>query len=448
MVFVFFFSKNEFGTTLPVELQRVVDILSIKYTKLKGTKTNHQTDFEKYGNWDQSTIGVNLGAEIMFIYDYDNTASYRRSDFVREGGKYGYVRGQHLDDLMRIFGPYMTNGTKYKGDVVTEQWVVDKYETQNIIIKLKDKLRVGIDEMYVLCEDSSSNYSVVEVRAQNFLEQTTYDVELLDNKYVITNPGSADHSGFDEDRRHNEIMSDASISDELISFDDGLLTVMSALEHLNPTLILYRDRTYKFKIDSMGDGIEIVPDLGEDARLTGFVSGQGTEIGTIILRTDEDEIHGPIPEKIYYRSVNDRSKSGMIIIKDVNDVDGYSTEFRGVTAYNIDITYNSRDQLQRLGWGVDIPDGANAWQFYSLYEYNPTANTEQYHVGNVIDWTSSTASLRDAQDGGRTTIEYDQVETFGDWSADGAIADIVIEKTLRDGLSLFDGLDPVGDHYK
>jgi hypothetical protein len=469
------YKLTEFGTTLPVELQRVVDILSIKYTKLKGTKTNYQTDFEKYGNWDQSTIGVNLGAEIMFIYEYDKTISYKRSDFVRHDGKYyqaisptlpdtppvseetddnwrywpdGYVRGQHLDDLKRIFGPYMANGTKYKGDVVTNQWIVDKYETQNIIIKLKDKLRVGIDEMYVLCEDSSSVYSVVEVRAQNFLEQTTYDVDLLDNKYVITNPGSADQSGFDEDRRHNEIMSDVSISDELISFDDGLLTVMSALEHQNPTLILYRNRTYKFKIDSMGDGVEIVPELGGEDRLTGFVAGQGTELGTIILRTDDDEIHGPIPETIYYRSVNDRSKSGMIIIKDVNDVDGYSTEFRGVTAYNIDITYNSRDQLQRLGWGVDIPDGANAWQFYSLYEYNPTANAEQYHVGNVIDWTSSTASLRDEHDGGRTTIEYDQVETFGDWSADGAIADIVIEKTLRDGLSLFDGLDPVGDHYK
>ena len=467
---------TEFGTTLPAELQRVVDILSIKYTKLKGTKTNYQTDFEKYGNWDQNTIGVNLGAEIMFIYEYDETRTYNRSDFVRYNNKYyqavadvhpgnppvgeetdehwrywpdGHVRGQHLDDLMRIFGTYITNGTKYNGEDVTREWVINKYETQGIIIKLKDKLRVSIDEMYVLCEDSSSNYSVVEVRAQNFLEQTTYDVDLLSDKYVITNPGSGDHSGFDEDRRHNEIVTDITVADELISIgDDGLITVMSALEHQNPTLILYRNRTYKFKIDSMGDGVEIVPDLSQDSRLTGFVSGQGTELGTIILRTDDDEIHGPIPDKIFYRSVNDNTKSGMIIIKDVDDVDGYSTEFRGVTAYNIDISYNSRDQLQRLGWGVDIPDGANAWQFYSLFEYNPVANTEQYHVGNVIDWTSSTPELRESYDNGRTTIEYDQVEKYGDWATDGEIADIVIEKTLRDGLSLFDGLDPIRDHYK
>lgn len=469
------YKLTEFGTTLPVELQRVVDILSINYTRLKGAKTNYQTDFEKYGNWDQNTIGVNLGAEIMFINDYDGDRSYNRTDFVKYDGEFyqavsdvspdnppkgretdenwrhwvdGHVRGQHLDELYRIFNTHITTGKKFKGELVTNEWLLNKYKQQNIMIKLVDKLRVAIDEQYVLCEDATSKYSVVEIRAQNFLEQTTYDIESTGDEFVVMNPGSANQSGFDETRRHNEILSDMTPADELIGIDNGLLTVMSALEHQNPTLILYRNRTYKFRVDSVGHGVEIVPELGGDERLIGFVSGQGTELGNLMLRTDDDEIHGPIPEKIYYRSVNDHTRSGMIIIKHVDDIVDYSTEFKGVTAYNIDITYNSRDQLQRLGWGVDIPDGANAWQFYSLYEYNPTSNPDQYHISNVIDWSNTSPELRTTGDEGRTTITYDQVEQFGDWADDGAIADIVIEKTLREGLSLFDGLDPVDGHYK
>ena len=188
------------------------------------------------------------------------------------------------------------------------------------IYKKQLKLKVKIDEQYVLLEDASDKYSLVEVRAQNFLEQTRYNIDLLDDQFVIMQPGSADHSGFDETRRHNEIISDVGIDDELLGFDGGILTVMSALKHQNPTLLLYRDRTYKFHVDSVGDGIEIVTDLGEDSRLVGFVQGQGTELGNIILRTDDDEIHGPVPEKLYYRSVNDHSKSGMIIVKAVDDL--------------------------------------------------------------------------------------------------------------------------------
>ena len=181
-----------------------------------------------------NTIGVNLGAEIMFINDYDGDRSYNRTDFVKYDGEFyqavsdvspdnppkgretdenwrhwvdGHVRGQHLDELYRIFNTHIKTGKKFKGELVTNEWLLNKYKQQNIMIKLVDKLRVAIDEQYVLCEDASSKYSVVEIRAQNFLEQTTYDIESTGDEFVVMNPGSAAQSGFDETRRHNEILS-------------------------------------------------------------------------------------------------------------------------------------------------------------------------------------------------------------------------------------------------
>ena len=278
-----------------------------------------------------------------------------------------------------------------------------------------------------------------------------YRINLIDNEFIISNPLSADQSGFETERRQNEMMVNIAITDELITLDgENTITVMGALTHQNPTIVLYKNRTYKFIVDSVGHGIEIVDGLGEDAtRLEGFVSGQGTEIGNIMLRTDTDEIHGEIPDVIYYRSVNDPLKTGKILVKDITHVEHYSTEFKGVTAYNIDISYNTRDQLQRLGWGVDIPDGANAWQYYTIYEYLSAENTEQEYVSNIIKWNDDQDQVLDLEGTteGVTTIDYDYVKKYSDWSRDGGVSDIVIEKTLREGLGLFDGIDAIDRNY-
>ena len=105
--------------------------------------------------------------------------------------------------------------------------------------------------------------------------------------------------------------------------------------------------------------------------------------------------------------------------------------------------------MQRLGWGVDIPDGANAWQYYTIYEYLSSANPDQEYVSNVIKWPEEEEDVigLPGQDNGKTTIDFDYVKKYDDWSRDGGVTDIVIEKTLREGLGLFDGIDAVGENY-
>lgn len=464
----------EFGTDIPAEMQRVIDMLSVKYSKLRGTVTDYQNDFEKYGNWDQKSSGVNLGPEIMFIYDFDQQRSYGVSDIVRYNQEYyqatksvpegtkpthrqdtehwrywpdGLIRSQHLSDMRRVFAPYLNTDKKYDGEEVTEEWVVDKYNKSPVLIRLVDRLLVRMDQRYVLREDSTGEFYDVKVRASNFMEQRHFNIDSIDDSFVISSPNSADHEAFDEDRRFNEILSELDVSNELITVDGDIITVMGALEHQNPTLVLYRGRNYMFKIDSPEDGIEIVADLSPNSpRLANFVTNQGTEDGVITISTSDDEIHGPIPSTIYYRSVNDPHKSGMIQIKDPTDIEHYSSLFNGVTAFNLDLTYNRRDQLQRLGWGVNVPDGQNAWQYYSLYEYVPNMNFDQDHVGNVIEWAPVTGPDSEPVPGG-TTLGFNDIHKHSQWSQDGGVADIIVERTLREGLGMFDGFDELATHY-
>lgn len=53
-----------FTFTLPAQLQRVADMISIKHSKLFGTPNNFNEDFKKYGSSIASQIGVNLGSLI------------------------------------------------------------------------------------------------------------------------------------------------------------------------------------------------------------------------------------------------------------------------------------------------------------------------------------------------------------------------------------------------
>lgn len=58
---------------------------------------------------------------------------------------------------------------------------------------------------------------------------------------------------------------------------------------------------------------------------------------------------------------------------------------------------------------------------------------------NILDLNPTTQGV--------TTLKPDQVKAYGDWSRDGGVADIVIEKTLREGLGLFEGIDAIDENY-
>ena len=471
------FKLTEFGTQLPAELSRIIDILSIKYTKLKGTKTNYQNDFQKHGNMSQQTIGVNLGAEIMFVNLYDRSRTYVVGDYVRtKDNRYyearediqpgnipgeselwrhwpeGHIREQHIEDIKRIFSVYKINNKPFAGERVDDEWIQRKYISQPVIIKLVDRLLIEMDKKFVLREDMSDTYNIVTGTAQTWPEQYKFDMELIDDDWIVASTLSAEQARFDQKARHNEILTDIPTQNVLISIDNDILTVCSNAEQINPTLLIYDERTYFFDVDSPDNGIEFVDSLGPEGKQlpSDFVTGQGKDFGRIILSTRESREHGKIPREIFYRSITDPSKAGMIVVRDISQIKHYSTLYNGVTAYNIDITYNSREQLQRLGWGVNIPEHANAWQHYSIFEYKPAANRDQSYTSGVLDWPDNTQDRITGEWIAPTDeqLKFNQVREFNDWGKDNGIADILIERSLRQGLGLFNGLDTVDDHYK
>lgn len=433
------YKLSEVNTKLPTEISRLVDMLSINFSKLRGTRTTYQQDFEKYGNWSQDTIGVNLGPELLFIFDYDDNKGYQTGDYVHHAGEYyeskqsvdtgippvghiesstnwkhwpgGYVRSRHMDDVNRIF----------QGK--DEQWRDQYYNDQKIIIKLIQNLRLTVDNKIVLREEHTGNFSLITPMMINWKDNREFDLKTQDTHITVTDPNS---------RWMNEYASDMSYQHGIFDIDDsGIMTLMGTTS-TNPTLTLFRNRTYRLNIDSSGDPIEITTTPGASAtRLDGYVSNQGAVSGQMVIKTDDDPIFGPIPTTLYYQSMTDPSKSGAIVVKYVDDVEHYSTEFDGVTSYNINISLSSHELLDPLGWGMNFPDGANAWQFYSMYEYIPDANTNQKHISNIIDWDSQ-----------NTTLNY-TMSSYEEWSKPNGVMEIVLERQLRQGLNLFNGMDSV-----
>jgi len=87
-----------------------------------------------------------------------------------------------------------------------------------------------------------------------------------------------------------------------------------------------------------------------------------------------------------------------------------------------------------------------------MFEYLPDANDEQNYVNNVIDWDAGNYSAEEninpsgyLSPYGRTTISYN-TSGYNEWTQDGGLMDIMFEKTLREGLRLFDGIDSI-DKY-
>ena len=430
------YKLDKLDVTLPADIKRVVDILSVSFSRLKGTVTNYQEDFEKYGNWSSNSVGLNLGSEILFIFDYNADTGYGSNDYVYHNGRYyesiqsvpmntqpvheessefwrywpdGLIRARHIDDINSV----------YRGK--PKSWRDEKYIRQTILTKLVQQYKIESGKPVVLREYFSEKYNKITPMMINFPEHREYSVTVNNGAYSFTDPNRRNRSQYVATNDYTEPVFDIN--------DAGVMTLMGGSTNRNPTLTLLRNRTYKFHVDSPGHQFYITTTPGASGEpLAGYVTNQGTDSGEIIFKTDDESIYENLPDILYYQSKSTPEMNGVIELRRVSDLMDYSTQWNGVTAYNISISFSGHSDFDSLGWGASFPEGDNVWQYYSLYEYIPQGNVDQEHIGNLIDWDSL-----------GTTVNYDVSNP--EWSSRGGVMDIIIEKTLRQGLGLFDGLE-------
>lgn len=430
---------NRLSDSMPTEMTRLMDVLSINFSKLRGTVTDHQSDFEKYGNWSQQTIGVNLGSEIEFIFPYNQDTGYMTGDYIFYDGEYyeslssvppgitpinsnassdfwkhwpdGLVRERHMDEINRLF----------RGK--DQEWRDNYYNDLPVIIRLVQDLLVEADKRLVIREEHTNKYKLVTPMVINWQDNREFNMITQDDHITISDPNN---------RWSSEYISDLSFSSGLFDLDSSGVISLIDTPQLNPTLTLFRNRTYRINIDSFGDPIEITTSPGPSGqRLNGYVTNQGTTSGTMAIKTDDDPVNGPIPSVLYYQSMTNPRKSGVIRVRYIDDIEHYSSVYDGVSAYNINISLSSHDQIDRLGWGLTYPEGENVWQYYSLYEYKPSANEDQEYQSNIIDW-----------DAPNTTLKY-SASSYVEWSKPHGTMEVMLERQLRQGLDLFSGVDSI-----
>ena len=275
----------------------------------------------------------------------------------------------------------------------------------------------------VFREEHTNKYTLVTPMMINWKDNRVFDLRTEEHHISITDPNK---------RWLNEYIADQSHQHGIFDLTDEGLITLSGDVSANPTLVLFRNRTYRFNIDSPGDPIEITTTPGASAtRLDGYVSNQGIEFGQIVIKTDDDPIFGPIPAVLYYQSMTDFSKSGAITVRYIDDVDHYSTEFDGVTSYNINISLSSHQQIDPLGWGLSFPEDGNVWQYYSIYEYIPDGNTDVEYKSSVVDWKAS-----------NNTLDY-SLSSYKEWSQPNGLMEVILERQLRKGLDMFSGIDSI-----
>lgn len=440
------------GYPVPVDVQRLIDLLSINFTKLRGMQLTEKKDFEKYGNWLQNQSGVNLGAELLFVFDWKSDHGYRTGDFAKHGEHYyeclkspenSKISPDLTDEWYRWPSGHVRVYTKlhakriYKSLSDTDKSNFEDFDdwydkTIPVKKKLIQNLELNIDDKIVLYEEYSGKYNVVQARAVRLVDGREYDMRLDmdgDPGIVVKNPEIS-----------RDLVEERSSLIETYMplytmFDDGLITIISDENTKNMTMVLFRNRTYRFNIDSMDHPIIITENPGASAEPTEYVADQYVEFGKITISTQDDDIFGKFPDKLYYQSSIDPSIGGAILIKDVDATDGYSTEVDGLTSYSLNLSVSSSEQLDQLGWGMSFPPEANAWQFYSIFEYKEDQAASTTYIDNIIDW-----------DNPMTTLSYVESVTgnvFDNWFKDGGHVDIMLERELRKGVGLFDGIDSI-----
>lgn len=432
----------DLGYTMPVEIQRLIDLFSINYNRLRGLEYFDQTDFEKYGNWDQDRVGVNLGNEFLFIFDYDPTRSYGTGDYVFYAGEYweakksmgpgsnpledrdlwlhwpdGQVRSRSLERLSILY-PAIAGSAELE----------EMYYKQNVRIQLTQNLQINVDEKYVVREEFSGEYKIVNPVAISVEDKRDFNMKLVDDYLEITNANY-------RVRLDHEHIATNTEQEPIYTFDDDVITIFGRPVTNSSTILLFRNRTYKFNVDSIGHPIIITTTPGPSAEPVGdYVSGQLTEYGKIVIKTDDHPIYGPIPDKLYYQSANDPKISGTFVIKYVEEVPGYDPDFDGLKSYNLNISVSSHEELDRLGWGLSFPDDGNAWQYYSIYKYIPDGNKTGVYVNNIIDWSSNNTTIDPS------ILQNNAIEK---WSGENGLMETMIDKTLRSGLRLMSGVNSI-----
>lgn len=440
------------GYNIPAPIMRVIDLLSVNFTKLRGTSVTKKYDFEKYGNWNQDSVGVNLGSELMFVFPYMNDHGYSTGDYTYYNNEYyesldsvplGVTPTGHLDSrkywkhwplghvkTMSRSRAQLAFESVDQTELDFEQWYNDYVP---IKIKLIQNLALSLDKKIVLQNEHTKEYQQVQARMIRLEDGRVYKMDLSEDTnsikyYNITTPNIRDDI---ENEQMSEIIT---YTPMYTQFDDEIITVIGNDNNRNSSIVLFRNRTYRFEIDSIGHPVIITEAPGLSASPSIHVHDQYIEFGKLTINTDDHPINGPLPDKLFYQSVNDPSIGGTILIRAVEEVDGYSTEQDGLTAYNLNISVSSHDELDRLGWGLSFPADDSAWQHYSIYEFIEPKITDVEYVNNVIDWEND-----------KTTLEYEDTiagdNVYDSWYGDQGHAEIMINKALRQGLGLFDGIE-------
>ena len=431
------------GYTFPADMQRLLDILSISYTRLRGTAVTEELDFEKYGNWTQQTAGVNLGHELLFVFDYRADHGYATGDYV----KYGKNYFECVESISNVPPSKLSEYWKHhprgeiraippsRGKVVYDKMSEDQqlkydgfddfYQKEvNLRIKLIQNLDLAVDKKVVLHNETTGDFSLVQGRTIRLEDGRTYKLALHDTNHIkITTPNLS------RPLQPEHVATMDEYAPLYTETDDGVITVIGQ-DNRNMTIVLFRNRNYRFEIESLDHPIIITESPGPSAVPTKYVNDQFVELGKINISTMDDPVHGLLPTKLYYQSTKDHTISGTIVIKDVDATIGYSTLYDGLTSYSLNLSVSGHRELDQLGWGMDFPASGNAWQYYSLFEYVEPAADQISYINNVIDWESN-----------QTTVKQDT--SFASWYADGGITQTMIEKTLREGLGMMDGLDSI-----
>ena len=446
------------GYSMPTEIQRLVDMLSVSFTRLRGNKMTEHKNFDKLGNWNQTGTGYNLGPELMFVFDWMYDHGYSTGDFVHHQGKYYECVSVPTDNQKpglvanNMFWQYVPSGivrtltrkharrdyNKLSPEQKDMYIDFEQYYEKVVPVRARliQDLRITQDTKYVLVEEHTGAHDLVQGRTVRFEDGKMYNLTLVeptdDDSYItITNP-NPNRPLIGE---HLTLMD--THAPLYTQHDDGTLTLIgNNQKSSNMTIVLITNRVYRFEVESIDHPIIITETPGEGAVPTPFVNDQYVEYGKIVIDTAQDSVHGDFPTRLYYQSARDPKISGAILIQAPEQIPGYSTKYDGLTSYNLNLSVSSHEDIDRLGWGMSFPETNNVWQFYTIFEYLSSPPETASFVNNLIDWDST-----------QTTVKYDLdgsvKDVHDEWYRDDGLADMMIEKTLRKGLGLFDGMDSI-----
>lgn len=432
---------EEYSVKMPHKLRRVMDLLSVKRSRLWGTHSKHQHDFDKNEQWSNPNIGPNLGKQISFIFDYDSDHGYAQGDIAKHGGNYfeaidtnhgspppysatpylssdvgqsnstwkwwpdGLVKDYHINDIIRLYGNKDT------------EWHWNHYNSQVSTAQLTQEYTVNTEMKFVLREHFDNQFRLITPMMINYPEKLNISVS-------VASGASEEYYTLSDPMNRNAAEQISTIDYDILqalglSTYAGQFTVIGDSTS-NPTMSLIRNRTYTLSVSAPGHPFQITtqPGSGTDYQLAGSVIGQGTEVGDVIFTTGTD-----VPDTLYYQCKNHPGMHGTINLIEPEGIEHYSTAFQGITSYNLNLSVSSHEFLDKLGWGMSFPAKDNPWRYFSIYEYIPDGVKYNQPVGNLINFKSKD-----------NTLEYSSVEG---WAGDDGSMDIIIEKKLREGLGLF-----------